>query len=104
MVISYYDRVQRVHYATLLLFVGGLGSRLPAGRSVGGASIATVVVGAAIVIGVIVRPIAVGVVVATTTAGIGASRGVVMVALAVSSRSHYDGCLEFASGDRKSVV
>lgn len=58
---------------------------MPARRGVGGASTAATMVGAAIIVGIIIRSITVGVVVATTTARVSASRGVVVVALAVGS-------------------
>lgn len=65
---------------TTTLFGGRVSARLTTGRGVSGTSAPIVVVGATIVIGVIVRSIGVGVVVAT-------SWGVVVVSLAVSSRS-----------------
>mmetsp|Transcript_26948 Transcript_26948/g.45913 ORF Transcript_26948/g.45913 Transcript_26948/m.45913 type:complete len:93 (-) Transcript_26948:569-847(-) len=78
-------------FVIFTLFVGGMGGRITAGRSISGASTPTVVVAAAIVVRVVVRSIAVGVMVAASAAGIGASRGVVVVALAVGSRTSHDG-------------
>lgn len=71
-----------------LLFISRGGTRLPARRSVCGASTATIVVGATIIVRVVVRAIVVGIVIAAATAGVGASGGVVVVALAVGSGGH----------------
>ena len=65
--------------------VGRRRSGASTGRSVRRASTATVVVGTAIIIGVVVRAIAIRVMIATTTAGIGPTRSVVVITLAVGS-------------------
>ena len=87
---------------TTTLFGGRVGARLTTGRGVSGTSVSIVVVSATIVIGVIVRSIGVGVVVATSAGGIGPSWGVVVVSLAVSSRSgHGDSfCLRNEENER----
>lgn len=69
------------------LFGSRVGVRLTTGSGVSGTSASIVVVSATIVIGVIVRTIAVRVVVATSSRGIGPSRSVVVVSLAIGSGS-----------------
>jgi len=61
---------------------------VPTGRSVGGTTTAIVVVRASVVVGIVIRPITVRVMIATSTAGVAASRSVVVVTLAVCSRWH----------------
>ena len=73
------------------LFVARGSIRISAGRSVRGTSTSIVVVRASVVIGIVVRSIAVTVMVATSAAGVGTSGGIVVVSLAVGSRtSHSD--------------
>ncbi len=78
------------HPNPIRLLAGRMRIGLSTRRSVGGTSATTVVVGAPIVIGVVVRAIAVRIVVATATAGVSATGGVVVVALAVGTGASHD--------------
>ena len=72
------------------LLAGRMRVGLSTRRSVGGTSAATVVVAAPVVVGIVVRAIAVRIVVATATAGVSATGGVVVVALAVGTGASHD--------------